>query len=171
MRGYNSIQLIGNITKDIEIKETQNGVKYAKFGLAVNHTWRDKKTNEKKDEVSFFNIMAWDKYAEIVSNYLSKGSPVFIEGRMSIRSYEDNSGIKRIYPEVIMQELRMLGGGENKKQPRFPDESDDPYANRPTPQLPRNGENYGAVSNVSSLREEENFDIDYDSASDLDIPF
>lgn len=101
----NKVILTGRLTKDVDVKYTQNGKCVALFSIAVN--------GFKKEDVYFFNIVAWNKTAELCGNYLTKGSKVLIEGRLTTRSYEDNSGSKRTVTEIIASDVEFL---ESKKQ-------------------------------------------------------
>ena len=108
----NRITLIGNLTADPETKETKSGKKLAKIGLAVNLTYLS--AGKKKEEVTFFNVIAWGRLGEIVAKYLKKGSKVYLDGRVNNRSYEDKQGVKKYISEVIMENLIMLGGSGKK---------------------------------------------------------
>jgi len=108
----NRITLIGNLTADPETKETKSGKKLAKIGLAVNRTYLS--AGKKKEEVTFFNVIAWGRLGEIVAKYLKKGSKVYLDGRVNNRSYEDKQGVKKYISEVIMENLIMLGGSGKK---------------------------------------------------------
>lgn len=101
----NKIILTGRLTKDVDVKYTQNGKCVALFSMAVN--------GFKKEDVYFFNIVAWNKTAELCGNYLTKGSKVLIEGQLTTRSYEDNSGSKKTVTEIIASNVEFL---ESKKQ-------------------------------------------------------
>jgi single-strand DNA-binding protein len=101
----NKVILTGRLTKDVDVKYTQNGKCVALFSMAVN--------GFKKEDVYFFNIVAWNKTAELCGNYLTKGSKVLIEGQLTTRSYEDNSGSKRTVTEIIASNVEFL---ESKKQ-------------------------------------------------------
>lgn len=101
----NKVILTGRLTKDVDVKYTQNGKCVALFSIAVN--------GFKKEDVYFFNIVAWNKTAELCGNYLTKGNKVLIEGQLTTRSYEDNSGSKKTVTEIIASNVEFL---ESKKQ-------------------------------------------------------
>jgi len=103
---YNKIILIGNLTRDPELRYTPSGLPVARFTLAVN---RPKKKNGEKNDVDFINITAWRRLAEICGEYLKKGMPAAVEGRLSIRSYVSKTGEKRIAVEVVADNMQMLG--------------------------------------------------------------
>ena len=109
----NSIQLIGNITKDIELKETSNGVKYTRFSVAVN------RTTKKEDgtyDVDFFSVVAWRKTAELIKNYFGKGKKIAIVGKLQNYEYQTQDGIKRVGTEIQANEVFMIEKKETTKQ-------------------------------------------------------
>jgi single-strand DNA-binding protein len=104
---YNKVILVGNLTRDPEVKYTPQGKQIASFGLAVNRAY------SKKDEVDFFNVTAWEKLAEICGQYLKKGKPVLIEGRIQIRNYEAQDGQKKTSVDVRAENMVMLGSKQD----------------------------------------------------------
>ncbi|TYP99579.1 single-strand binding protein [Tenacibaculum adriaticum] len=104
----NKVQLIGNLGNMPEIITLDSGKKLAKFSIATNETYKNSK-GEKVTDTQWHNIVAWNKTAEIIENYLDKGSEVMIEGKLTSRSYEDKEGNKRYVTEVVCNELLMLG--------------------------------------------------------------
>ena len=110
---YNKVFLIGNLTRDPELRYTTSGIPVARFALAVN---RFKKKGEEDagakqaQDVDFINIVAWRRLAEICGEYLKKGRPVAIEGRLQIRSYTGKDGQPRTMTEVVADNMQMLGG-------------------------------------------------------------
>ena len=101
----NSVTLVGNITRDPELRFTPSGQATASFGLAVNRVWTDRQTNERKEAVSFFNVVCWREQAENASESLNKGSRVIVTGRLEQRSYETQDGEKRSVVEVVADEI------------------------------------------------------------------
>lgn len=99
---YNRIILVGNLTKDPEIRYTQSGKGVTKFSLAVNNP-------RNKEETTFVDIVAWDRLGETCNTYLKKGGNVLVEGRLVIRSYDDKDGNKRKATEVVIDNMQMLG--------------------------------------------------------------
>jgi len=102
---YNKVFLIGNLTLDPEMRYTTAGIAVTHFTVAVNRFGRD----GDKAEADFINVVAWRRLAEICGEYLKKGSPVAVEGRLQIRSYDGKDGQKRTMTEVIADNLQMLG--------------------------------------------------------------
>jgi len=103
----NRVFLMGNLTRDPELRYVPSGQAVATFSVAVNRVYTTQ-AGEKKEDVSFINIVVWGRRAEVCGEYLSKGSPVFIEGRLQSRSWEDQSGSKRYAIEVIAQNVQFL---------------------------------------------------------------
>lgn len=103
----NKVQLIGNLGKDPEVIELENGGKLAKFSIATNENYKNAK-GEKVTDTQWHNIVAWGKTAEIVENYLTKGKEVAVEGKLINRSYENKEGEKRYVTEIRCNELLML---------------------------------------------------------------
>lgn len=101
----NSVTLVGNVTRDPELRFTASGQATATFGLAVNRVWNDRQTNEKKEAVSFFDIVCWREMAENASESLSKGARVVVTGRLEQRSWETPEGEKRSKIEVVADEI------------------------------------------------------------------
>ncbi|MCB0458663.1 MAG: single-stranded DNA-binding protein [Flavobacteriaceae bacterium] len=105
----NKVQLIGNLGNNPEIVALSSGKKLAKFTIATNEVYRNAK-GEKVQETQWHNLVAWNKTAEIVEKYLSKGNEVAVEGKLTSRSYEDKEGVKKYITEIVVNELLMLGG-------------------------------------------------------------
>ncbi len=111
MASFNKVILVGNLTRDPEVKYTTGGTAVTEIGLAVNRTWFDKNSNTRKEEVTFVDITLWGRTAEIAGEYLSKGRSVLIEGRLQLDSWEDKtSGQKRSKLRVVGENMTMLGG-------------------------------------------------------------
>lgn len=108
MPNWNKVQLMGHLTRDIEVRNTQGGTAVANLGLAVNHKWKDK-SGEKREEVSFFDCEAWGATAETLAKYLGKGDPVFIDGRLKQDTWEAD-GQKRSKIKVVIESFQFIGG-------------------------------------------------------------
>ena len=107
----NKTMLIGNLTRDVELRYTPSGAAVANFGLAVNRTYTNP-DGEKVDDTCFIDVIAWNRLGEVASEYLSRGSPVFIEGRLQMDSWEDTDGKKRSKLRIVAQNIQFLGGGK-----------------------------------------------------------
>ena len=103
----NRVQLIGNLTRDPEMKQIPGGQVVASFGIATNLTWKDQ-SGEQQSKVEFHNIVAWRRLAEICGQYLKKGSKVFVEGRLQTRDWEGEDGTKRYRTEIVIENMIML---------------------------------------------------------------
>ena len=110
MASYNRVILMGNLTRDPEVRFTPGGTPVADIGLAVNRQWFDKNANERKEEVTFLDVTLWGRTAEIAGEYLSKGRPVLIEGRLQMDSWQDKeTGQNRYKLKIIGESMQMLG--------------------------------------------------------------
>lgn len=106
-RSLNRVQLIGNLTRDPELRYTPNGTAVCSFGLATNRAWKTE-TGEKKEEAEFHNLVAWNKLAEICSQFLVKGRKVFTEGRLATRSWVGKDGQPRSRTEIVISDMILL---------------------------------------------------------------
>ena len=107
---FNKVILIGNITKDIELKQTPSGVPVASFTVAVNRKYKNEDGSTSTD---FINCVAWRKTAEFAARYFKKGKAMLVEGEIQTRSYTDNNGGKHYVTEVVANEVGFVGGKED----------------------------------------------------------
>jgi single-strand DNA-binding protein len=114
-RSLNRVQLIGNLTRDVELRYTPQGTAVCSFGIATNRTWTTD-TGEKKDEADFHKIVAWNKLAELCSQFLSKGKKVYVEGRLSTRSWNAQDGTQKSSTEVIISDMILLDNSGRTSQ-------------------------------------------------------
>ncbi len=111
MANFNKVILIGNLTRDPELRYTPKGMAIAKIGLAVNRNWTSE-TGEKKEEVTFVDVDAFGKQAEVIGQYLKKGRPIMVEGRLKLDQWDDKqTGQKRSKLGVILESLSFLDSG------------------------------------------------------------
>ena len=108
MANFNRVFLMGNLTRDPELRYTPNGTAVTKLGIAVNRRYKTQ-AGEVKEETAFITVVVWGKQAETCSQFLSKGRPVFIEGRLQSRSWETQDGPKRTVLEVNASRVQFLG--------------------------------------------------------------
>ena len=108
----NKTLLMGNLTRDVDLKYTTSGAAVANFGLAVNRTYTNS-DGEKVDDVCYIDIVAWNRLAEVAGEYLSRGRPVFVEGRLQMDSWEQEDGKKRTKLRVVAQNIQFLGGAKS----------------------------------------------------------
>jgi len=106
-RSLNKVQLIGNLTRDPELRYTPNGTAVCSFGLATNRSWKTD-TGEKHDEAEFHNIVAWNKLAELCSQFLVKGRKVYLEGRLATRTWTGQDGASRNRTEIVISDMILL---------------------------------------------------------------
>ena len=124
MANFNKVILLGNLTRDIELRTTQGGQALAKFGMAINRKWSQ--NGETKESTCFVDCTAWGRTAEVLNQYVGKGSPLFVEGRLDYQTWEDkNGGGKRSKLEVVVENFQFVGaprgageGGEGGPAPR-----------------------------------------------------
>lgn len=126
MASFNRVILMGNLTRDPQVKRTPAGVAVTDLGLAVNRVWFDKQTNAKRDETTFVDVTCWGREAEIAGEYLTKGRPVLIEGRLQLDSWDDKAtGQKRSKLRVVCEKLTLVGsrdgGGGGRSAPAATD--------------------------------------------------
>lgn len=130
MAGVNKVILLGNLGKDPEVRHLENGRAVANFSLATSETYKNKQ-GERVTNTEWHNVVLWSPFAEIAEKYLKKGNQVYIEGKLTSRSYEDKEGVTKYITEVVGRELTMLGkkdsqsdgGGSGSAQAPAPAES------------------------------------------------
>jgi single-strand DNA-binding protein len=105
MANGNNVELVGNLTRDPELRFTPNGQQVATFGLAVNRRWRNQQTNDWEEQTSFFDVVCWRELAENVCESLTKGTRVMVTGRLDQRSWTTEQGDKRSKVEVVADEV------------------------------------------------------------------
>lgn len=131
MASFNKVILMGNLTRDPELKHTSGGTAVGSLGLAVTRSWFDKSSNAKKEETAFVDVTLWGRTAEVASEYLSKGKQVLIEGYLKLDTWDDKeTGQKRSKLKVVCENLTMLGGKTEGKQ-RTNDEHDEGSQEQP----------------------------------------
>jgi single-strand DNA-binding protein len=118
MASLNKVMLIGNLTRDPEVRFTPKGSAVCDLGLAVNRRYLNEATGERVEEVTYLDVVLWGKQAELAGQYLSKGKPIFIEGRLQMDSWEDKAtGTKRTKIKIVAEGMQFLdskgGGGGN----------------------------------------------------------
>ncbi len=105
----NKVMIIGRLTRDPEVKSTPSGQTVANFSVATSMKWKDQSGGD-KEKTEFHNVVAWRKLAEIIGQYLKKGSQVYLEGRLETRNWDGDDGKKRYRTEIIADNMIMLGG-------------------------------------------------------------
>jgi len=141
----NKAMIIGNVTRDPEVKTTPSGQNVANFSIATNLVWTDQ-SGTKQEKAEFHNIVAWRKLADICGQYLKKGSKVYLEGRLQTRSWDDQNGVKKYRTEIIADNMIMLNkvdsSSQSASQPAPADNfaQPEPVNNQPAPQATDNEE-------------------------------
>lgn len=154
----NRAQIIGNMTREPEVKQTPQGQFVATFGVATNMTWTDN-NGQKQEKVEFHNVVAWRKLAEIIKQYCHKGMKIYVEGRMQTRDWEGEDGVKRYRTEIVAENIIMLtpkgnamsmsgGGLTQERQPGGIGEISEPTA-------PSAGASIGGVMGEDDLSVED----------------
>lgn len=110
MASLNRVTLIGNLGRDPQVRYTQDGLAIANVSLATTVSWKDKKSGERRDDTEWHRAVLYGRTAEIAAEFLKKGSPIYIEGRLRTRKWQDKEGAERITTEVIAEQMQMLGG-------------------------------------------------------------
>jgi len=108
-RSLNSVQLIGNLTRDPELRYTPQGTAVCTIGIATNRSWTTD-TGEKKEEVEYHRLVAWNKLAELCAQLLTKGAKVYFHGRLTTRSWQDQKGEQRSTTEIVVDDMIILSG-------------------------------------------------------------
>ena len=111
-RGFSKVIIVGNITRDPELRSTPSGTQVCGFSVAVNRNYRDG-SGEQKENVSFFDCSAWGKSGEIIAQYAKKGSGILVSGRLEQRSWEDKEGQKRSRVEIVVEDFNFIGGNDS----------------------------------------------------------
>ena len=119
-RCLNKVMLIGNLTRDLELRYTLGGMAVVSFGMATNRVWVTKQ-GEKKEDAQFHRIVAWNKLAELCSQLLSKGRRVYVDGRIQYREITDSAGVRKQISEIVIEDMILLdnksmGGNVNAKE-------------------------------------------------------
>lgn len=112
MASLNRVLLIGNLGSDPEKRFTPSGQPVATFNIATTERWKDKSNSQTQERTEWHRIVVWGQQAENCAQYLSKGRPVFVEGRLQTRQWEDKNGAKRTTTEVVAQRVLFLGSGQ-----------------------------------------------------------
>jgi single-strand DNA-binding protein len=141
-RGVNKVILVGNLGKDPDMKYTASGAAIANITIATSESWTDKQTNEKVDKTEWHRVVFFRRLAEVVGEYLRKGSQVYIEGKLQTRKWQGQDGQDRYTTEIVASEMQMLGsrGGDGGGRPQgggggggFRSNQPQPAQNAPAP--------------------------------------
>ncbi|MCL4419371.1 single-stranded DNA-binding protein [Patescibacteria group bacterium] len=165
-RSLNRVQLIGNLTRDPELRYTPQGTAVCSFSIATNRNWTTD-TGEKKDEVEFHRIVAWAKLAELCSQFLVKGRKVFVEGRLTTRSWTAQDGTQKQTTEIVISDMILL----DSKRPDVT-ESNGETAEPAEKESSSAKASEGQEKKVSKAKKEETEDVkEEEEIAPDDIPF
>ena len=128
----NKVILIGNLGKDPEVRMTPNGQKVASFSIATSERFTDQQGN-KKDKTEWHNVVTWGRLAEIIEKYVRKGSSLYIEGKLTTRSWDDQQGQKKYRTEIVASTIQMIGGKSKRDEyNQTPDKSEEDFGQLPS---------------------------------------
>ena len=122
MASVNKAIVVGNLGRDPEVRYAPSGDAFATIAVATKRSWKDKTSGEKKEETEWHRIIFNGRLAEIVGQYLKKGSPVYVEGRLRTRKWQDKEGQDRYTTEIVADQMQMLGSREGMGAPSLDDE-------------------------------------------------
>lgn len=163
---FNKVILVGNLTSDPEMRNTPSGQPVCSFRMATNRIWTDRDSGEKKKKTEYHNIVAWRRLAEIVSQYLNKGSLVLIEGRLQTRSWEDPSGNKKYKTEIVAESMQMGPRTAQGEQGVSPKPSEQKSKDEDIPVIEEDEEQSNSKEEPKKKESDEDEEIDVE-----DIPF
>ena len=109
-KDFNQTIIMGNLTRDPELRTTPSGQSVASFAIATNRSWQDPASGDRKDAVEYHDVVAWGKLGELVSQYLTKGRRAMVVGRLQTRSWEGTDGVKRSRTEIVANDINFIGG-------------------------------------------------------------
>ncbi|MED5535027.1 MAG: single-stranded DNA-binding protein [Pseudomonadota bacterium] len=134
-RGINKVILVGNLGQDPETRAMPDGRAVANISVATSKSWKDKNTGEQQERTEWHKVVFFDRLAEVVGQYLNKGSKVYVEGELRTRKWQDKDGNDRWSTEVVANEMQMLGGSPGSSAPaqRTPADSAQAPAGAPQP--------------------------------------
>ncbi len=116
-RGVNKVILIGNLGNDPDVRYTAGGAAIANISIATTESWRDKESGEQQEKTEWHRVVFFGRLAEIVSEYLRKGSQVYVEGRLQTKKWQDKEGNDRYTTEIVANEMQMLGSRGSSPEP------------------------------------------------------
>ncbi|PIP17419.1 MAG: single-stranded DNA-binding protein [Parcubacteria group bacterium CG23_combo_of_CG06-09_8_20_14_all_35_9] len=139
MRGLNKAMIIGNLTRDPEIRTTPSGQSVTSFTVATNFVWTDQ-SGQKQEKVEYHNVVAWRRLAEIIGQYLRRGSKVYIDGRLQTRDWIGQDGVKRYRTEIIAENMVMLDSRGTSIEAKAPPETLSTESESPSQEEPKEEE-------------------------------
>lgn len=165
-RSLNRVQLIGNLTRDPELRYTPSGTPVCSFGMATNRSWTTD-AGEKKDEAEFHNIVSWNKLAEICSQFLAKGRKVYVEGRLQTRTWNAQDGTQKSRTEIVASDIILLDS-RRPETTEVTEESTEPQKPAVTEDTEKSTE---TRKKKSSKKSQDKVDEEEEEVAPDDIPF
>jgi len=159
MASVNKVILIGNLGRDPETRSTPSGSQVCNVTIATSRNWKDKNSGDRVEETEWHRVVFYDRLAEIAGEYLRKGRPVYVEGRLKTRKWTDKDGVEKYTTEIIAEQMQLLGSREGMGS--GPDEGGAPRERASAPQRPAAGNRPAPASKSST---------GFDDMDD-DIPF
>jgi len=155
-KGVNKVIIVGNVGTDPEVRYMPNGGAVANISVATSESWKDKNTGEQKEETEWHRCVFYNRLAEIVGEYVRKGSKVYLEGKLKTRSWEQD-GVKRYSTEVICSEMQMLDSrGDNQQQPAQQQQKAQNHSSSRQQQAPsQRSDNHQSVQNQRSQQHQQ----------------
>lgn len=135
-KGINKCLFIGNLGADPETRYTQGGTAVANLRLAVSESWKDKQSGQQQERTEWVRVVAFNRLAEIMGEYLSKGSQVYIEGKMQTQKWQDKEGNDRYTTEIVANDMKMLGGKNQGQSGGSGQQGGGPPPNDPDDSIP-----------------------------------
>jgi len=160
-KGVNKVIICGNLGQDPEVRYMPNGNAVANISVATSESWKDKATQEQKEETEWHRCVCYGKLAEIIGEYLKKGSKIYLEGKLKTRKWKDQQNVDRYTTEIVFDEMQMIDGKQQGVSPSPPPQQ----PQRPAQQPQNNG--YAAARNAPQQPAYNEPPMDFDS----DIPF
>jgi single-strand DNA-binding protein len=117
MSSLNKVQIIGHLGRDPEVRYLASGDQVANVAVATSETWKDKATGEKKEATEWHRVVVYGKLADVIGQYLKKGSLVYFEGKLKTRKWQDKDGIEKYTTELVCDTMQMLGGRSEANKP------------------------------------------------------
>ena len=112
MASLNKVQIIGNLGRDPEVRYTPNGNAVCNVSVATTRQWKNKESGDKQEETEWHRVVFYDRLAEIAGEYLKKGRPVYVEGRLKTRKWTDKDGVEKYTTEIVADQMQLLGSRE-----------------------------------------------------------
>lgn len=169
MASVNKVILVGNLGRDPEIRYSAEGTAMCNLSIATSYNWRDRQTGERREDTEWHRIVMFGRLAEIAGEYLRKGRPVYIEGRLRTRKWTGQDGVERYTTEIVAEQMQMLGGRGDTSG----DFGDSAYDQRPRPAAPQQQAQGGQSGQEAGQSGGQQQGSAMDSFADMDddIPF